>query len=122
MSSPNLAAIDRRTFIGSLVIGVLSVPLAAEAQRAGKVWRIGTLHTSSPRDEANRVAALERGLAELGYLGGRNILFVNRNAGPQVSRLPELATELVRSGVDVIVTSVNPSLGMTIQQPSRRGR
>jgi len=109
MSSPNLAAIDRRTFIGSLVIGVLSVPLAAEAQRAGKVWRIGTLHTSSPRDEANRVAALERGLAELGYLGGRNILFVNRNAGPQVSRLPELATELVRSGVDVIVTSVNPA-------------
>ena len=41
--------------------------------------------------------------------GGRNILFVNRNAGPQVSRLPELATELVRSGVDVIVTSVNPA-------------
>ena len=55
------------------------------------------------------MAALEQGLAELGYVGGRNILIVNRNAGQQVSRLPELATELVRSGVDVIVTSVNPA-------------
>jgi putative ABC transport system substrate-binding protein len=74
------------------------------------VWRIGILQTSSvPQDESDRVAALERGLAELGYFAGRNILFVNRNAGLELSRLPELATELVRSGVDVIVTSVNPA-------------
>ena len=71
--------------------------------------RVGTLHTSSAKDEADRVAALERGLAELGYLAGRNVLFVNRNAGQHMSRLPELATDLVRSGVDVIVTSVNPA-------------
>jgi len=73
------------------------------------MWRIGILQTSAPKDETARVAALEQGLAELGYVGGRNILIVNRNAGQQVSRLPELATELVRSGVDVIVTSVNPA-------------
>src|SRR5439155_21836500 len=72
-------------------------------------WRIGILQTSAAKDEAARVAALEQGLAELGYVGGRNILIVNRNAGHQVSRLPELATELVRSGVDVIVTSINPA-------------
>jgi putative ABC transport system substrate-binding protein len=42
-------------------------------------------------------------------LGGRNVLFVNRNAGSQLNRLPEFASELVRSGVDVIVTSVNPA-------------
>src|SRR5712692_8759872 len=49
------------------------------------------------------------GLGRLGYLAGRNVLFVNRNAGPQMGRLPELATDLVRSGVDVIVTSTNPA-------------
>ena len=48
-------------------------------------------------------------LAELGYLPGRNVLFVNRNAGTQRGRLPDLAADLVRSGVDVIVTSVNPA-------------
>src|SRR2546427_2626119 len=109
MSTPDRAAITRRTFLGGLVLGALAAPLAAEAQSAGKVWRIGILQASAAKDEAARVAALEQGLAELGYVGGRNILFVNRNVGQQVSRLPELATELARSGVHVIVTSTNPA-------------
>jgi ABC-type uncharacterized transport system substrate-binding protein len=92
-----------------VAIGLLAAPLVAEAQPAGKVWRIGILQTSAPKDEAGRVAALEQGLAELGYVGGRNFVLVNRNAGQQVSRLPELAMELVRAGVDVIVTSTNPA-------------
>ena len=101
--------IDRRTFLCGLPLGALAASFAAEAQPAGRMWRIGILQTSAPKDETARVAALEQGLAELGYVGGRNILIVNRNAGQQVSRLLELATELVRSGVDVIVTSVNPA-------------
>jgi ABC-type uncharacterized transport system substrate-binding protein len=92
-----------------LTLSLAFAPLAAEAQQASKVWRIGVLHTSSPKDEPEFLAALEQGLAELGYFGGRNVLFVNRNAGSQLNRLPELATELVRSGVDVIVTSINPA-------------
>jgi len=100
---------ERSTFIRVIAGGLLGAPRAAEAQRAAKVWRIGTLHTSSEKDEAERVAALERGLSEFGYLAGRNVLFVNRNAGPHMGRLPELATDLVRSGVDVIVTSTNPA-------------
>ena len=100
---------ERRTFMALVSGGLLAAPLTAEAQRAARVWRIGTLHTSSEKDEAEHVAALERGLSELGYLAGRNLLFVNRNAGPQMGRLPELATDLVRSGVDVIVTSTNPA-------------
>jgi putative tryptophan/tyrosine transport system substrate-binding protein len=100
---------DRRRFLLTSLAGALAAPLAAGAQQTAKIWRIGTLHTSSEKDEAERVAALERGLAELGYLAGRNVLFVNRNAGPQMGRLPDLAADLVRSGVDVIVTSVNPA-------------
>jgi putative tryptophan/tyrosine transport system substrate-binding protein len=100
--------VDRRAFVAG-TISLLAAPLAAQAQQAGKVWRIGTLHTSPASDEADRVAALQQGLAELGYVGGRNVRFVNRNAGTQMSRLPELATELIHAGVDVIVTSTNPT-------------
>lgn len=94
--------------IAAIVVLCAAAP-PAKAQQAAKVWRIGTLHTAPSSDEADRVAALQRGLAELGYVAGRNVLFVNRNAGTQMSRLPDLATELVRSGVDVIVTSTNPT-------------
>ena len=98
---------DRRAFIVAMGGSIVGVPLAIEAQQAGRVWRIGLLQTSSPKDEPRRVTALEQGLAELGYVSGRNIVLVNRNAGQQVARLPQLAAELVRSGVDVIVTSTN---------------
>jgi ABC-type uncharacterized transport system substrate-binding protein len=92
-----------------LALGLVLAPLAVEAQQTGKVYRIGILQTSAQKDEPSRVAALEQGLAELGYAGGRNIVLVNRNAGQQVGRLPEFATDLVRAGVDVIVTSTNPA-------------
>src|SRR4029453_18107850 len=98
--------------IGLAVVLAVSLTLArlgAGAQQTGKVHRIGILQTSAQKDEPARVAALEQGLAELGYAGGRNILLVKRNAGQQVGRLPELATDLVRAGVDVIVTSTNPA-------------
>jgi putative tryptophan/tyrosine transport system substrate-binding protein len=95
--------------IAAIAILFVAAPPAAKVQQVAKVWRIGTLHSSSSSDEADRVAALQRGLAELGYVGGRNVLFVNRNAGTQMTRLPDLATELVQSGVDVIVTPVNPT-------------
>jgi len=98
---------DRRRFLVTSLAGALGAPLAAEA--GPKTHRIGTLHTSSAKDEADRVTALTRGLAELGYVVERDVVFVNRNAGQHLSRLPELATELVRAGVDVIVTSVNPA-------------
>jgi len=96
--------VKRRAFVTG-VLAMVAAPIAAEAGPK----RIGTLHTSSAKDEADRVAALTRGLAELGYVVGRDVVFVNRNAGQHVSRLPELATELVRAGVDVIVASVNPA-------------
>ena len=93
----------------AIAISLFAAPIAAQTQPAGKVWRIGILQTSAQKDEAGRVAALEQGLAELGYVGGRNIVLVNRNAGQHVGRLPEFATDLVRAGVDVIVTSTNPA-------------
>lgn len=93
-----------------VAIGVLAVapPLAATAQQSTRVWRIGTLHTAPPGDEAERVAALQESLVELGY-AGRNLVFINRNAGTQLDRLPDLVAELIQSRVDVIVSSTNPT-------------
>jgi ABC-type uncharacterized transport system substrate-binding protein len=93
----------------AIAISLFAVPIAGQDKPVGKIWRIGILQTSAPKDEAGRVAALEQGLAEFGYFGGRNIVLVNRNAGQQVGRLPEFAAELVRARVDVIVTSTNPA-------------
>ena len=105
---------SRRRFIAGVVLAMmpLDAPASAQeykAQPAGKVYRIGTLHTSVPDDASERVTAFKRSLAELGYVEDRNVAFVHRYSGPDLKRLGDLASELVRAGVDVIVTSTNPS-------------
>jgi putative ABC transport system substrate-binding protein len=96
----------RRTFLCGLTLGVLSAPLAAEAQQARKVPVIGYLiERSGPTafDEAFRL-----GLRELGYSEGRNVVVEYRWADGKAERLPALAAELVRLKVDIIVTSGTP--------------
>ena len=100
---------DRRRFLVTLLAGALPAPRAVGAQQARRIYRIGTLHTAVPRDASERVTAFEHSLAELGYVEGRNVMFVHRYSGPEVKRLGDLASELVRAGVDIIVTSTNPS-------------
>jgi hypothetical protein len=53
--------IIRAALGAALALGLIAAPLAAKAQPAAKIWRIGTLHTSPSSDEADRVAALKRG-------------------------------------------------------------
>src|SRR5512143_975849 len=98
---------DRRAFIGSLTGGLLAAPLAAAAQQAGKVWRIGYLHVfprPSPFFEM-----LRQRLRDLGYIEGQNIVFEYRSADGKVERLPTLAADLVHLNVDLIVTSTAPA-------------
>ena len=94
---------NRRSFVGTLGLGLLVAPLAAEAQPAGKVYRIGVLGGSSPPDPF--VEAFKQGLRELGYVEGQNISIEYRWAGGRVEQLPGLAADLVRLKVDVIVAS-----------------
>jgi putative ABC transport system substrate-binding protein len=102
--------VDRRGFILTLGRGLLAAPLGAEAQQqGGRVYRIGTLFSASREDAAPRIAALELGLASLGYVAGRNIVFVHRYADAKLTRVAELAVELVQAGVDVVVTATNPT-------------
>jgi putative ABC transport system substrate-binding protein len=89
-----------------LALGVLAAPLAAEAQPAGKVPRVGYLSPFSDSDpEIQRgLDVFRQALRELGYVEGQNVAIEYRFAEGKAERLPDLATELVRLKVDVIVT------------------
>jgi putative ABC transport system substrate-binding protein len=94
----------RREFLGTLAGGLLAAPLAAEAQQAGKIARIGYLapnRAASP----HMPEAFRQGLRDLGYVEGRNVMIEYRSAEGKLERLPALAAELVALKVDVIVAS-----------------
>jgi|SRR5262245_1604772 len=83
-------------------------PRAARAQ-AGKVWRIGMLETTSAQLNAANLDAFRQGLRQLGYVEGQNLAIDYRSADGRLDRIPELASQLVRGKVDVIVTRGTPS-------------
>jgi putative ABC transport system substrate-binding protein len=95
--------ITRRVFVGSLTGGLLAAPLAAEAQPAAKVPRIGVLGSGSRSDLSPRLDPFRQGLRELGWVEGQNIAMEYRFAEGRYDRLPDLAAELVRLRVDLIV-------------------
>lgn len=97
----------RREFI-TLLTGAATWPLAAEAQQPTKVARIGRLSPLSVAAEAPMLAGLRQGLNELGWIEGQNLAFELRFADGNLDRLPQLADELVREKVDVIVTGSSP--------------
>jgi len=101
--------VRRREFITLVGGAVATWPLAARAQQS-KVARIGALYIGTADAESFK-KELREGLRELGYVEGQNIAFEFRSAEGKLDRLPELAAELVRLKVDVIVTLyVPPSL------------
>jgi putative ABC transport system substrate-binding protein len=100
---------DRRTFIGSVAGGLLTVPLAARAQPVGKVYRMGILETIPAAQNAANLDALRKGLRDLGYVEGRNLVIEYRSADGRAERFPDLASELVRLKVDLIVTRGTPA-------------
>jgi putative ABC transport system substrate-binding protein len=95
----------RRKLITALAAAAMGAPLAAFAQQKSKVWRIGFLGAVTASGFARRVEALRAGLRDLGYVEGKNIVIEFRWAEGYYERLPQLAAELVRLKVDVIVTS-----------------
>jgi putative tryptophan/tyrosine transport system substrate-binding protein len=88
-----------------LVAVQLAVAVIAEAQQPKKVPRIGYLSTVDRPSDLPRAEGLRRGLRELGYIEGQNIAIEYRYAEGKVDRAPELAAQLVRLKVDVIVAA-----------------
>jgi putative ABC transport system substrate-binding protein len=93
---------QRRDFIAVLGGTVVAWSDVARAQQAGKVWCIGSLSPASP-GQSDNLKAFMKGLSDLGYIEGRNARFERRVADGNLDRLPALATELVRTNVDVIL-------------------
>jgi putative ABC transport system substrate-binding protein len=100
--------IDRRAFIGCLAGGLFSAPRAAETQTAGRTYRIGLLNDFAV--QSNPAPSFRQGLYDLGYVEGRDFVIEYRWAAGHLDRLPELAADLVRANVDVIVTSGTPGI------------
>ncbi len=93
---------DRRAFLSTMAGGLLAVPLAAEGQQTRKVPRIGVLGGQSP-EISPPILVLREGLRELGYVEGQNIAIEWRWAQGKDERYPDLAAELVKLKVDIIV-------------------
>ncbi len=97
---------DRRAFVAGMVGGLARLQVA-EAQLAGRVPQVGFLEPSSPSAASSYLDAFRRGLRELGYVDGQNIAIEYRWAEGRLERLPDLAAQLVRLKVDIIV-AVSP--------------
>ncbi len=101
---------NRRFFVSSCVLPtilLLTVSLTG-AQQVGKVYRIGWLRSSKTPPTSSSHEAFRRGLREFGFVEGRNVVIDYRSVKGKTERYPKLATELVQSNVDVIVTSPGP--------------
>lgn len=101
---------NRRDVAISLLLLVLGVvPCISGAQQSGKVWRVGMLETTSMAANAANLNAFLRGMQELGYVEGKNFVLDYRSVDGRGDRFPNLATELVRANVDLIVTRGTPA-------------
>src|SRR5258708_7106230 len=102
--------ISRRGFVAGSVT-LLAAPLAAEAEQARKVYRIGLLAPGSASASAARVGVFREALRQLGYIEGENIAVEYRYADGQADRYAKNATELVRLNVDIVVVAgTTPSI------------
>jgi ABC-type uncharacterized transport system substrate-binding protein len=100
--------VERRRFLQGAVAGlVVAAPLAAEAQQTGKIYRLGFLRGGPPLEAY--VEGLREGLRERGYVDGQNVVVEYRSTDGGFDQLPQLAEELVRSKVDIILASAAPA-------------
>jgi putative ABC transport system substrate-binding protein len=110
--SDNLKSkIQNRKLVGlvTLAVAFALCGAVAQAQQTGKVLRIGFLDTSTASGSAVLVEVFLQAMRKLGWIEGKNIAIEYRFAGGKNDRLPELAAEMVRLKVDLIVVSATPS-------------
>src|SRR5262249_714287 len=93
----------RLAALAIVALGILASPFAAGAQKPGKIPRVGNLGPRSRSDAAPFVDACLQGMRELGWVDGKNIAIEYRFADGRLDRLPDLAAELVRLKVDLIL-------------------
>jgi putative ABC transport system substrate-binding protein len=99
----------RRAFVSTVGMSLLAAPLRLAAQQPQRVPRVGYLFSFTSAEARHLWEACRQGLRELGYVEGQNIVLEPRWADGRHERLPELAADLVRLKVDVIVSSATPA-------------
>ncbi len=107
---------DRRTFVSAALSALLAKASLADAQPTTKVPRIGVLHPGTPASAPQFVEAFNQGLRERGYVEGQNIVVERRFGEAKPKRMAEVAAELVRLKVDVIVTSTDVAVAAVKRQ------
>ena len=110
---------NRRKFIRRLATFFLTTASLAEAQQPKKVLRIGYLSSTDPATESNRAEAIRLALRALGYIEGQNIATEYRYAEGKPDRYSELAAELVRLKVDVIVVAGGASVVRAVKNATK---
>jgi len=99
---------DRRRFLLTSLAGVFIVPKTGGGQATAKVYRVSVLTSTSATYYRDNLEAFRQGLRELRWIDGQNVAFDYRFAEGRFDRLSDLAAELVRLGVDIIVASPTP--------------
>src|SRR5215212_2277486 len=99
----------RREFVIGLAWAVAAWPLTTRAQQGGKIYRIGILEPIPADRNAANLAGLRKGLRDLGYVEGQNLVIEYRSADGRAERFQELASELVHLKVDLIVARGTPA-------------
>jgi putative ABC transport system substrate-binding protein len=102
---------NRRKLVIALGASALTAPFGSFAQQQSKIWRVGFLTTRRIESlDSDDYGAFPRGMRELGYVEGKNLLIEWRSADGKSERLPGLAAELVQLKVDVIVAAGTPAI------------
>src|SRR5215813_15089417 len=99
---------NKKIAVMAVALMTLVSAYSTQAQQPQRIPRIGFLIAASQSTDPSRIEAFRQGLQNLGYLEGQNVLIEYRYADGKLDRLPELAAELIRLKVDVIVTSGTP--------------
>ena len=114
------------TLVVTFALGMVAASLLAEAPQTGKVYRIGFIGVGIPGilrriklKPSPVIIGLWQGLCELGYIEGENLVIESRSIGGRGERRPEIAAELVRLKVDVIVTSPGPPAQQSLADVGR---
>ena len=98
----------RRAFIQAVSLAAFAVPRAVKAQQAGKQYRVGVLLPAAAQWTLAQEGVFRETLRDLGYNEGTNLTIELRDAAGRLERLPQLAAEIVRANVDVIVAVNTP--------------
>jgi putative tryptophan/tyrosine transport system substrate-binding protein len=106
-------------FVVTLILSLLVAPRTAEAQQPTKVYRLARLAPGSPTELNLNLEAFRQGLRDLGYVEGQNLVIEYRYAEGRDDRLADLAAELVRLQVDVIVAVAGAAATRAVQHATR---